>query len=57
MFGKLLGSVVRLANAPLRAAEDGLAFLCGEDDGEREEDRMVSKPLDFLAKQLEGIDD
>ncbi len=50
MFGKLLSSVVKVVNAPIRAAED----LVGIDD---EDDRLLSKPADALAKELEEIDE
>lgn len=50
MFGKLLGSVVRIANAPIRTVED----LVGMDT---ENERLFSKPADFLAEELEEIDE
>jgi hypothetical protein len=50
MFGKLLGSVVRIVNAPVRAAED----LLGVED---EDDRLLSKPADALADELDDVDD
>jgi len=49
MFGKLLSSVVKIANAPIRAAED----LVGADS---EDGRIFSKPGDALAKELERAD-
>lgn len=54
MLGKLLGFPLRLVNAPLRAVEDLITF--GSDEA-AEEDRLVSKPLDALAKQLENLDE
>ena len=50
MFGNLLGSVVRIANTPIRATEDLL-------DAESEDDRLFSKPADCLTKELEDIDE
>lgn len=49
MFGDFLGSIVRVVNAPVRAAED----LLGVED---EDDRLLSKPADALAEELEEID-
>jgi len=49
MFGKLLGSAVKIVNAPIRAAEDLLG-------AENEDDRLLSKPGDALAKELEDVD-
>jgi len=50
MFGNLLGSVVRVVNAPIRAVEDVLGV-------EDEDDRLFSKPADALAEELEEIDE
>jgi hypothetical protein len=50
MFGKFLGSAVRIINAPIRAGED----LLGIED---EDDRLLSKPADALAEELEEIDE
>jgi hypothetical protein len=50
MFGKLLGSVTRIVNAPIRATET----LLGAED---EDDRLFSKPLDVVSEELEDIDD
>lgn len=49
MFGKLLSSVVKIANAPIRAAED----LVGADS---DEERLFSKSDDALAKELDRAD-
>ena len=49
MFGDFLSSVVRVANAPIRATET----LFDID----EEDRIFSKPADALADELEAIDE
>ena len=51
ILGRLLSAPVRLINAPLRMLEDF--------DGTKtpEEDRMISKPLDTIAKGIErGVD-
>jgi hypothetical protein len=48
-IGKLLGSVVKVVNAPIRAAED----LVGIDN---KNDRLLSQPLDALAKELKKAD-
>lgn len=50
MFGNLLGTAVRVVNAPIRAAEN--LFGC-----ETEDDRLISKPGDALAEELERIDE
>jgi hypothetical protein len=50
MFGKLLGSAVRIVNTPIRATEN----LLGVED---EDDRLFSKPADALADELDDIDD
>ena len=50
MFGNLLGSVVRIVNAPIRAVEDVLG-------AESEDERIFSKPADALAEELEEIDE
>lgn len=47
MFGKLLAAPVRLANVPARAAEK----LVNPED--REEDRVVSRPLESVAEAVE----
>lgn len=53
MFGKLLGKIisapVRIVNAPLRAMENLV------DDSYREDERIVSKPLEELAKEIERL--
>jgi len=49
MFGNLLGTVVRIVNAPIRAVEN---ILDVDDD-----DRILSKPADELANELEKIDE
>lgn len=53
MFGKLLGSIVRIVNAPIRAAED---VLTCDQRGMAEDERILSNPLDALADQLDDID-
>jgi hypothetical protein len=50
MFGDFLGSVVRVVNAPIRAVENVLGV-------EDEDDRLLSKPADALAEELEKIDE
>ena len=54
MFGKLLGSVVRIVNAPIRAVED---VFSGEPDGLDDDERIVSMPLDALANELDEADE
>lgn len=49
IFGNILSFPVKIVNAPIRAAENLLD--CDEDD------RIVSKPLDSLAKELKKIDE
>lgn len=51
LFGELLSLPVQVVNAPLRAVED---ILGGEKA--REDDRVLSKPLDFLADQIKKVD-
>lgn len=51
IFGDLLSLPVKIVNAPVRAVEDLMnTEKCKEDD------RILSKPLDFLADQLKNID-
>lgn len=52
MFGKLLGSLVRIVNAPIRAMED---VCSGEPIAEDE--RIASAPLDALADNLDKADE
>ena len=49
-IGKLLGSAIKVVNAPIRATEN----LLGVDN---ESDRFLSKPANELAKELEKIDE
>lgn len=49
-IGKLLGSAVKIVNAPIRASEN----LLGVDN---EDDRLLSQPLNALAKELKKADD
>ena len=49
LLSKLISAPFRIVNAPIRAAE---AFMgC-----EREDDRLLSKPLDAIADEVEKID-
>lgn len=50
MIGKLLATPIRLANAPMRAAER----IVAPDEGSPE--RVASQPFESLAKSLEEID-
>jgi hypothetical protein len=52
LFGDLLSLPANILNAPIRACED---LVTGEKT--REEDRVFSKPLDFLADQLKEVDE
>lgn len=49
LFGDILSLPVKIVNAPIRAAENVLG--CDKSD------RIVSKPLDALAKELEKVDE
>jgi hypothetical protein len=51
MFGSILASAVRVVNAPIRAAENLIGM------GDNEDDRILSKPADALAEELERIDE
>lgn len=51
LLGKILAAPVRLVNAPARTIEDLVA-----DGKEKEEDRLISQPLDALADNIERID-
>ncbi len=52
MLGKLLASVVRVVNAPARAMEK---FMDPNSD-RRDEDNILSKPLESIASALEEAD-
>jgi hypothetical protein len=52
LLGDLLSIPLRIANAPLRAVEDLVGI--GEDG---EDERIISKPLDALADELEDVDE
>jgi hypothetical protein len=49
MLGSILGKVVRIVNAPIRATENLLG-------AKTEDERLLSKPADALAEELEDID-
>ena len=49
MIGGLLGTVVRIVNTPL----DALERLAGR---ERDEDRVISRPLESLAEAMDAVD-
>ena len=51
LFGTLLSLPLRIVNAPIRAVEN----LIGADD--RNDDRILSKPLDTLADEIKKVDD
>ena len=53
MFGKLLGSLVRIVNAPIRVAED---IFSGEPESVTEDERIFSMPLNKLADELDEVD-
>lgn len=53
-LGKLLSLPVRIANVPFRALEKTVAKLSGESDI-REDERVLSKPLDALAEAIEEV--
>jgi hypothetical protein len=48
-FGDLLSLPIKIVNAPIRAVEDIFEV--------DEEDRVLSKPLDALADELEDVDE
>jgi hypothetical protein len=50
---KLLSTPVKLVNAPLRALEDLFEY----DGKTKEDDRIISKPLQVLADELKKIDE
>ena len=52
MIGKILGSAVKVVNAPLDAADSLLLDSHG-----REKDRMMSAPLAALARSLDEVDE
>jgi hypothetical protein len=47
MFGKLLGSVIRIVNVPAKAVEKLF---------DAEDDPIISAPLDALAEAFEDVD-
>ncbi len=49
LLGKLLALPVRIVNVPARAVETLLDT--------REHERVISKPLDALAEELEKVDE
>ena len=49
LFGDLLSLPVKIVNAPLKALED----LVDTNEG----DRIISKPLEKLAEELEKVDE
>lgn len=51
MLGKLLGKVVRVVNAPLRAIE-----TIADPDNAPNDERIVSAPLEKLAQALDKVD-
>jgi hypothetical protein len=53
IIGKLLSTPVKLVNAPLRALEDLFEY----DGKTKEDDRIISKPLQVLADELKKIDE
>lgn len=50
-FGKLLALPIKLVNAPIRAIEDLTSA-----GSIREQDRILSKPLDAIAKEVSKVD-
>ena len=50
LFGSILSLPIKIVNAPIRAAEN----LMGCDN---EDDRIFSKPLDAVSKEIEKVDD
>lgn len=51
LFGDLLSLPFRVVNAPIRVLEN----IAGDDPPEDE--RILSKPLDAIADEIEKIDD
>ena len=52
LLGSILALPVKLANVPLRVAE---YIMSGGDV--REDDRIISMPLNKLAEEIEKVDD
>lgn len=52
LLGKFLSLPIRIANAPIRAAET----ILGSGSAPSEDQRIISKPLDALATELEKVD-
>ena len=59
MFGKLLGKAlslpVRIANLPAQVIDATGDVLDGGDGRVKDDDRIVSKPLDIVADFIEGV--
>ena len=53
LFGKLLSTPVRILNTPARAIER----LVDSDSDRDDDENILSKPLESLAKALDEIDD
>lgn len=51
LFGKIFSTPVRIVNAPAKALEN---LIAGEDV--KKGDRLISAPLEELAKELEKVD-
>lgn len=51
-IGKLLSTAVKIVNVPLRVVEN----VCTDNDI-REDERIISMPLNTLAKELEKVDE
>ena len=53
LFGKLLAAPFRIINAPIRAVET----LVNGGEKPADDDRLLSKPLDAIADELEDVDE
>jgi hypothetical protein len=53
LLGSILSLPLRIVNAPIRATEN----LLSVDEEPQDEDRVFSRPLEELAKEIQRIDD
>lgn len=52
IFGKILAAPIRIANVPMRAIEDGVAYVTDD-----EPERIISAPLEEVAQCTEKVSD
>ena len=53
IFGKLLAAPIPILNVPARAIE----MIAAPDSGRDDDENIISKPLESVAKAIEEIDD